>query len=637
MKETKFKDTEVGRIPESWEATRIDKLCCLKARIGWQGLTTGEYLPQGDYVLVTGTDFNDGYIDWKNCCYVSKWRYDQDINIQIKEGDVLISKDGTIGKVAFLDSIPGPGTLNSGVFVVRPKQDNVINKAYLSWIFKSIWFKSFIDQLTAGSTINHLYQKDFVKFLLVYPNDISEQSRIATALSAIDNLIFELGKLIEKIRAIKQGAMQQLLTGKKRLKGFDKCKKYKQSEFGELPDDWRLVPIKELAKDMADGPFGSNLKTEHYTTDKQVRVIQLGNIGDNGWLDENTKYTTFEHAKTLSRCIVSPGCILVAKMMPAGRAIICPSEEKQYILGSDVVRIIPNESLIARYFMYQSKSELYLTQIFTNTQGSTRQRTSISKLRNILIPLPQTKNEQSAIAKVLSSMDEEISVLEAKREKYNTIKQGMMQQLLTGRIRLVETAVKPNATSANVYFRRSVLAAEIAERLYEEPTFGHVKMEKMLFLTERLCHIDIDSHYHRDAAGPYDNKALRSIDSQLKKQKWFEVQRTEKGYRYVPMQNCGKHKTYFNRYYSGVVPMFDKIINTFKTQNTERCEIVATLYSAWEDLLHSNKSFTDADIVDEVLNNWHESKKRISQDRWLKAIQWMRDNGFAPDMSVCMK
>ena len=162
-------------------------------------------------------------------------------------------------------------------------------------------------------------------------------------------------------------------------------------------------------------------------------------------------------------------------------------------------------------------------------------------------------------------------------------------------------------------------------------------MEKILFLTERLCHIDIGSHYHRDAAGPYDNNALRSIDSQLKKQKWFEVQRTEKGYRYVPMQNCGKHKTYFNRYYSGIVPMFDKIINTFKTQNTERCEIVATLYSAWEDLLHSNKSFTDADIVNEVLNNWHESKKRISQDRWLKAIQWMRDNGFAPDMSVYMK
>ena len=245
---------------------------------------------------------------------------------------------------------------------------------------------------------------------------------------------------------------------------------------------------------------------------------------------------------------------------------------------------------------------------------------------------PTSLQEQSAIASVLTLMDNEISALEAKEAKYEQIKQGMMQQLLTGKIRLVETAAKTNTTSANVHFRRSVLAAKIAERLYEEPTFGHVKMEKMLFLTERLCHIDIGSHYHRDAAGPYDNRALRSIDSQLKKQKWFEVRRTEKGNRYVPMQNCGKHKTYFDKYFSAVLPTFDKIIETFKTQNTERCEIVATLYSAWEDLLHSNKSFTDADIVNEVLNNWHESKKRISQDRWLSAIQWMRENGFAPNV-----
>ena len=587
--------------------------------------------------------------------------------------------------------------------------------------------------------------------------------------------------------------------------------RFKDTEVGRIPEDWTLIPIRELAKDMADGPFGSNLKTEHYTIDKQVRIIQLGNIGDCGWLDDNTKYTTYEHAKTLSRCIATPGSILVAKMMPAGRSVVCPSEEKQYILGSDVVRIVPNEKLIAEYFVYQSKSDIYLSQIAANTQGSTRQRTSISKLKDIYIPFPSTKSEQtrittalsnidaliselgrliekkraikqgamqqlltgkkrlkgfsepwvekkfddifetissrgkqiatneylstgkypiidqgqqniigyinlehpikcpkngiivfgdhtryfkfidfdffvgadgtqllsvqneyngkflyylclildipntgynrhfkyvkdalyfvpsslaeqSAIASVLTSMDNEISALEAKKAKYEQIKQGMIQQLLTGKIRLVETTVKTNATSANVHFRRSVLAAEIAERLYEEPTFGHVKMEKILFLTERLCHIDIGSHYHRDAAGPYDNRALRSIDSQLKKQKWFEVRRTEKGNRYVPMQNCGKHKTYFDKYYSAVLPTFDKIIDTFKTQNTERCEIVATLYSAWEDLLHSNKPFTDADIVNEVLNNWHESKKRISQDRWLSAIQWMRENGFAPNV-----
>lgn len=619
MKETKFKDTEVGRIPEDWEATRIDKLCCLKARIGWQGLTTGEYLPQGDYVLITGTDFNDGYIDWKNCYYVSKWRYDQDINIQIKEGDVLISKDGTIGKVAFLDSIPGPGTLNSGVFVVRPKQDNVMNKSYLSWIFKSIWFKSFIAQLTAGSTINHLYQKDFVKFQLVYPNDISEQSRIATALSAIDNLISELGKLIEKKRAIKKGAMQQLLTGKKRLKGFN--------------EPW---VEKKLGEDALILRGGSPRPIEDYITDSQdgLNWIKIGDVKPNDKYFRKTAEKIKKEGLNRTRQ-VKKGDFILSNSMSFGRPYILDIDgciHDGWLVIQDY-----QETYDMLFLYYILCSDAVMNQYASMAAGSSVQNLNKEKVANVLLYAPSSLKEQSSIAKVLSSMDEEISFLEVKREKYNAIKQGMMQQLLTGKIRLVETAVKPNATSANVHFRRSVWAAEIAERLYEEPTFGHVKMEKILFLTERLCHIDIGSHYHRDAAGPYDNNALRSIDSQLKKQKWFEVQRTEKGYRYVPMQNCGKHKTYFNRYYSGVVPMFDKIINTFKTQNTERCEIVATLYSAWEDLLYSNKSFTDADIINEVLSNWHESKKRISQDRWLKAIQWMRDNGFAPDMSVCMK
>ncbi|MDE5986874.1 MAG: restriction endonuclease subunit S [Prevotella sp.] len=619
MKETKFKDTEVGRIPVDWEATRIDKLCCLKARIGWQGLTTGEYLPQGDYVLVTGTDFNDGYIDWKNCCYVSKWRYDQDINIQIKEGDVLISKDGTIGKVAFLDSIPGPGTLNSGVFVVRPKQDNVMTKAYLSWIFKSIWFKSFIDQLTAGSTINHLYQKDFVKFQLVYPNDISEQSRIATALSAIDNLISELGKLIEKKRAIKQGTMQQLLTGKKRLKGFN--------------EPW---VEKKLGESAAILRGGSPRPIEDYITDSQYGLnwIKIGDVKPNDKYFCKTAEKIKKEGLNKTRQ-VKKGDFILSNSMSFGRPYILDIDgciHDGWLVIQDY-----QEAYDMQFLYYILCSDATMNQYASMAAGSSVQNLNKEKVANVLLYAPSSLKEQSAIAKVLSSMDEEISFLEAKREKYNAIKQGMMRQLLTGKIRLVETDVKTNTTSVNVHFRRSVLAAEIANRLCDEPTFGHVKMEKMLFLAERCCHIDIGSHYHRDAAGPYDNNALRSIDSQLKKQKWFEVQRTEKGYRYAPMQNRGKHKTYFNRYYSGIVSIFDKIINTFKSQRTEQCEIVATLYSAWEDLLRSNKAFNDADIVNEVLNNWHESKKRISQDRWLKAIQWMRDNGFAPDMSVCMK
>jgi len=147
MKQTEIVGVEDTRIPDDWEVKNINKECTIKARIGWQGLKSTEYLDSGDYILVTGTDFDSGFINWNSCSYVTKWRFDQDKNIQIKQGDILITKDGTIGKVAFLNEIPMQGTLNSGVFVIRPKNSDKIDSVFLSLIFKSIWFDSFLEQV----------------------------------------------------------------------------------------------------------------------------------------------------------------------------------------------------------------------------------------------------------------------------------------------------------------------------------------------------------------------------------------------------------------------------------------------------------------------------------------------------------
>lgn len=211
--------------------------------------------------------------------------------------------------------------------------------------------------------------------------------------------------------------------------------KFKDTEIGRIPEEWEIYPLSSIVSDMADGPFGSNLKTEHYISEKQVRVVQLSNIGDDGWHNSNTKYTSFTHASTLSRCIIPTGSVLIAKMMPAGRAIICPNIDSQYILGSDVVRITCNTKVEPKYFVYYTKSKLYLEQISDYTQGSTRQRTSISKLKTMQIVIPPAK-EQYSIASALTSINNLISSLGKLIEKKKNIKQGAMQQLLTGQIRL---------------------------------------------------------------------------------------------------------------------------------------------------------------------------------------------------------
>lgn len=199
-----------------WVKINLAKNSRLKARIGWQGLTTAEYLDEGYSYLITGTDFKDGRIDWNGCHYVNYVRYVQDPNIQVSNGDLLLTKDGTIGKVAYISDLNKPATLNSGVFVVKPITD-AYTAHFMFYVLESSVFKEFLQQLSAGSTINHLYQKDLVKFDLYVPPTTEEQEAITGILFDMDLDIYKLEEKLSKYQKIKQGMMDELLTGKVRL------------------------------------------------------------------------------------------------------------------------------------------------------------------------------------------------------------------------------------------------------------------------------------------------------------------------------------------------------------------------------------------------------------------------------------
>ena len=198
-----------------WVKINLSKNSRLKARIGWQGLTTAEYLDEGYSYLITGTDFKDGQINWNGCHYVDYDRYIQDPNIQVSNGDLLLTKDGTIGKVAYVTGLKRPATLNSGVFLVKPIID-AYTAHFMFYVLESFVFKDFLQQLSAGSTINHLYQKDLVKFELFVPTK-DEQEAIAGILFDMDSEIHGLEEKFSKIQKVKQGMMEELLTGKVRL------------------------------------------------------------------------------------------------------------------------------------------------------------------------------------------------------------------------------------------------------------------------------------------------------------------------------------------------------------------------------------------------------------------------------------
>ena len=330
-----------------------------------------------------------------------------------QKGDVMISAAGTIGRTVVYDG-KDAYFQDSNIVWLDVNPDDVDRK-FLMYFYQSYpWVN------LEGTTISRLYN-DIIRKTPIHLPSIPEQKAIVEALEAFDTHISNLAKLIDKKKAIRDGVLKDLMNGSTRL-GYSK--------------EWKSVPFEQFTKQMVDGPFGSDLKTEHYTRDHEARVIQLSNIGDDGWNDENTKYTTYSHAKELSRCITKPGELLIAKMMPAGRAILCPTGENMYIISSDVVRVILDDTVDSRFIVYSTKGKYYLDQISENTQGSTRQRTSIRKLKKIRLLLPEYE-EQKAIADVLTVMDDEITALEDERNKMIQIREGAMDDLLTGRVRLM--------------------------------------------------------------------------------------------------------------------------------------------------------------------------------------------------------
>lgn len=198
-----------------WTTVSFNQVITPKARIGWQGLKKHEYLRSGYSYLIGGTDFSHGTVSLDNIWYVSKDRYDMDANIQVSENDVLVTKDGTIGKVALVPELEKPATLNSGVFVFRT--NNRLLPTFLFRVLSSSVFREFIDTLSAGSTIKHLYQKDLKNFEFEIPVDKKEQEAIADTLTAMDEEIEALEIERDKMIQIREGAMDDLLTGRVRL------------------------------------------------------------------------------------------------------------------------------------------------------------------------------------------------------------------------------------------------------------------------------------------------------------------------------------------------------------------------------------------------------------------------------------
>ena len=197
---------------QPWIKRKLSDIATMHARIGWQNLRTSEFLDDGDYMLITGTDFNDGSINYTTCHYVSKERYNQDKNIQIKNGSILITKDGTLGKVAYVEGLKIPATLNAGVFNIEIKNINEVDNKYLFHYLKAPFLMNYVTEKATGGTIKHLNQNILVDFPVKMPTSFVEQQKIGELFSKIDKIINLNCQKLEKIKSLKKALLAKMFV-----------------------------------------------------------------------------------------------------------------------------------------------------------------------------------------------------------------------------------------------------------------------------------------------------------------------------------------------------------------------------------------------------------------------------------------
>ncbi len=389
-----YKETEIGVIPKDWEVKPIRsfaQISMCKRIFAEQTSEKGE-IPF--YKIGTFGKEPDAYISKKLYSeYRRKFSFPQ-------KGDILISAAGTLGRTVKYDGKDSYFQDSNIVWLDIDKQQ--ICNEYLYQYYQVIRWAS-----SEGSTISRLYNGIIYSTYIVLPS-LEEQQKIAEALSDMDELIASLEKLIAKKKSIKQGTTQELLTGKKRLPGFN--------------GEWNDTCLKGFVGFQVGFPFASQYFNSKGTG---LRLIKNRDLKT----DDQVYFTTEEANKEY---IVKNGDILVGM---DGDFLPCRWTKGISLLNQRVGRLFAKAPINLLFLYYALQKPLLELQ--SGTGATTVKHLSHKDIEKIHLQLPKLLEEQNAIASILSDMDAEIEALEQKLAKCHQIKQGMMQQLLTGKIRLI--------------------------------------------------------------------------------------------------------------------------------------------------------------------------------------------------------
>jgi type I restriction enzyme S subunit len=429
-----YKLTEAGVIPEDWEVATLSSLSkeSMQNGVFYKPALKGTGVKLINVAdLYARTPIDPDALELFNATEEECERF------KVEDGDLFFTRSSVVPSgIAYCNVYsardPGPVVFDSHVIRVRPDTRRVV-PLYLFRFCVAPTARRFLVAHSKTATMTTIDQRALGKCPVILP-PVVEQEAIAETLGDADALIRSLEQLITKKRHLKQGAMQELLTGRSRLPGFELSRGYKQTEVGVIPQDWGVVRACDACSRIQDGTHFSPRAGGNdyfYVTSRNIRF---------GYLDISTanRIDRAQHEAIYRRCDVQKGDVLLTKDgANTGNAALNTLDDEFSLLSSVAFLRFHDSKYSAAYFLQQVLTSRGQRQIKDAMAGNAITRLTLAKINNLTFPAPPTKTEQVAIATILSDMDTEIIALEGELTKSRQLKQGMMQELLTGRTRLV--------------------------------------------------------------------------------------------------------------------------------------------------------------------------------------------------------
>lgn len=431
----------IGEIPSTWDLIRTKHFSYMKGRIGWQGLTADEFIEEGPY-LVTGTDFKNGRVCWERSYHISEKRYDEAPQIQLTVGDLLVTKDGTIGKLAYIDQLPGKASLNSHLLVMRPLKNKYINR-FLYWMLSSSVFIEYYTTASNGSTMDSLSQEKMGDFVFPTP-PIEEQELIADFLDEhcgkLDGIIADLEKQIETLKAYKKSIITESVT-----EGLDKTVPMKDSEIewiGDMPEHWEINRILYLLEQpITDGPHTTPEMQDTGIPFVSAEAVSCGNGKID--FDHIWGYISEEFYKECCKKYVPrrDDIYMIKSGATTGRVAIVDTDEIFTIWSPLAVFRCNKELVLPKFMFYSLQADFFQMQVQLGWTYGTQQNIGMRTLEHLKICVPPI-DEQIEISTYLDEKIKQIDELSENKQKQldamNKHKASLIFEYVTGKKRVKE-------------------------------------------------------------------------------------------------------------------------------------------------------------------------------------------------------